>query len=445
MDSLEKIEADLHCALIKLHGATAVGIDFEFGGSDEDKFIALVQIALPGFAMLLRTRRKEDAEPFTRDGPGWQSGLPIWVRNLIINPGVQKATVDFAGEDRKYLQSCFDIVVTDPIENHGIFELQDKVQPEDASIRAIANHFGFFPYKNRHLVGVKVAWDALQRLPEAKIRYAIEDAWFALLMYEYIKQSASSDPPGLAAPPVVDLRFLENLHPPKAYNPMPIGSSKAADNKERARVNIEYMQMLKSSEVKSKQIQPCRELMSIYRPFVTASATLKDIDISTKGSPKCIFEICAKNGICAEFFLPLKPWSNGVRDSVARVRHFHELTAQVMRELCLGDAECERLAQSKTFDSIRQYISQDLPKGLTLQIPGNQLVLFCAAKDCVTWYKMDDLTEIVLAIRKPHIDVLNQKTRMFDQICREFEDQGKENAGEVRPPAKERQGVCGGK
>ena len=445
LDRPERVAELLETAKSRFADKTAVGLDFEFGGSAHDasdKFIALVQIATPDFVMLLRTGPPEshttDDARFSTTKVPWQSGLPAWIRELLVNPHVKKAAVGFIGEDMKYLK-LFDIEMTElSAENFGIVDLQKELArrlvhvTKPPSFESLANHFGLYPAKEQYKLLHKAferfssvpmkdwfKWDSPKMLPELLIRYAAEDAWFALLIYEFLNNAASSELADLS----VD-QFMVNMHPPLPGQPILIeGQSVASREKQRRDNELQHKARLNSK---------CEKLVSVYEPFGTHG------QLVTADDPNmCYIKLCTSR--CADFEIP-PSWASGLGKVSDRLEYFKELTEQAKSRLC-SDGPSDSLCSDRW--DVESFIASILPRTLSLQkvsIAENGsegTFQCCAAADeakCASWSGgLAGLAKAAIAQRSPTIQrYVDEKMKpIFESITDKIGVVPDENAGSV--------------
>ena len=427
-DNDDEIEAALRCAQSMIEGSDAVGVDFEFGGQSatkgraEDKFIALVQIATRDFVMALRTKKPQrdsqglpthpDDERLGRYGTPWENGLPIWLRSLLLNPKVIKATVGFLGNDVRQLKSTFNLDMTSMEKQKksydgsrfGVFELQEEVEAHRVpGFEVIANRFGFFPYKTKYLDHVSFPWDQPGDMPEAKVRYAIEDAWFPLACYHILSGGQNI---GL---------FMSQLYPNVRGNPV----TEAVDGSKLSRALAPHdmielaLQQVKAKAERDDKIcrAECDKLLSIYRPF---GKTLRFDRCGKDGKDStCYFQVCQIKTLslsedCHPSMFTYQMMSPGLG------------LASKRRQLFVGYAGPSDDDASRQ-SVIREFSGIMLSDGLIVDetsCESNQgcSLSFCKRNtvECISIdINFDDLLKLVLAMRPP-------VSRDKDQLMREL-------------------------
>ena len=423
LDDPRKISRDLLCAQTRLAGFKAVGLDFEFGGApddESDKFIALVQIAVPDFVMLLRTLRPiKDAagaanypkdELLNQEGIRWESGLPVWVRELLVNPSVKKAAVGFVGEDMKYL-GLFKIHMTESTAaSFGIVDLQKAIQQlvhvkQPPGFTSLANHFGLYPFKDEYKALHKAVekkaslseedwfkWDAEKRIPETLIRYAAEDAWFALVIYKYL--FPATEPSSVGS-------FMENMHPPSPSAPVRI-TGQSPDNREKQALQSD-------ARFNEKTAKTCETIIGLYKPFHTKGYIM---DVT-----KCTVKLCTSK--CADFEIP-DDWARGLGDATARLANYETLKSLAKAALCDAPND-EDMFCSGLWDAA-SFIASVAPRTLKLKSTSfddnftRGGFLFCSANDeslCTIWNgRLVGLEKVAIANRQPRLKVFVDEKMM---------------------------------
>ena len=447
LDDPEKISRDILCAQTRLAGFKAVGLDFEFGGApddESDKFIALVQIAVPDFVMLLRTLRPiRDAagdanypkdELLSGHGVQWESGLPVWVRELLVNPSVKKAAVGFIGEDMKYL-GLFKIHMTESTAaSFGIVDLQKAIQQlvhvkQPPGFTSLANHFGLYPFKDEYKAlhkaverhsGISMKdwfkWDSRKRMPETLIRYAAEDAWFALVINEYLLHATSTEPSSVRS-------FMENMHPSSPSLSSPIRGHTSG--------NREKQGLQSDAAFLAKMAKTCAMMIGMYTPFGTLGYAVTDPD-----PKKCYIKLCTT--ACANFELP-QGWASGIGDATHRFSNYQTLKSQAKSALCDDPNDQDMLCSGHW--SPKAFIASIAPRTLTLKSAkfdedlSQGSFLFCSSNDeslCTIWNgRLVGLEKVAIANRQPRLKVFvdEKMDAVFDKITAKLGLVNDENSG----------------
>jgi len=154
------------------HRRFAVGFDCEFVNSG----VALIQIALPDFVVLVRTN---------------SGTFPWYFKRLIQDASVLKIGVNTSAMDAHSLE-----LLGIPIDQSSFYNVDVEILKHHSDPKCLLRHYGksqlslvdvcdwvlLKPKKER-----QGKWGAI-RLNRDQERYAIEDAWFSLFAYAAIEQ-----------------------------------------------------------------------------------------------------------------------------------------------------------------------------------------------------------------------------------------------------------------
>ena len=357
-DSAETLQRKLSISQLILTRDDIIGIDFEFGGDprdETDKFIALVQIAVSDFVLLLRTPRVSDfRNPWKSSG-----GLPIWVREILMNPLKIKAAVGFNGEDSKYLHLSFGICIN--WDEGGIFELQEEIKrvvpfplkkSGAPSFETLCRHFGYFPLKHGEaspedesraerqkrraeelakaslLVKVQTVWGSDRPLPPHKVRYAAEDAWFNCLVYTRLQSSHAVE--------------LASLH---AHLALPVPARPAELIPHRSQAEVEASAIARDAFIQAKEMKICSFLISAF-PVEGVSVERQSGGYDLK---VCLFTFCLQedSAVCVVHSLP-RAWLGKVHEPTLQAEAHQDLWKFLRVELCsiwLFESSVENLSR----------------------------------------------------------------------------------------------------
>ena len=146
-----------------------VGLDLEWpmDNPGEDNEIALIQISTFTQCLLLRTHIKPAI-------------LPEGVRELLIDPNVIKSVATFDLADEGKLKNTFSLEIN--VEKHAYLDvaiLADLLTLPSRGLKKIIAHCGW--HVKKAFAICKSAW-ATEKLSDAQIQYAADDAYFTLLV-----------------------------------------------------------------------------------------------------------------------------------------------------------------------------------------------------------------------------------------------------------------------
>ena len=179
-DSEAELNEKLKAAENALSGKSVVALDLEWTpdfdapGPDGGNPVALIQLAIPDKAFLLRTP------------PGYT--LPTWLTNLLVSESVTKIAVGFDYCDTTKLLSSFGL----KIPRSSVCDLSDLARERGVAQRGFKSlcfYFDYYPRKSRTIS--MSSWGSSERLSPAQVSYAAEDAWFCLLLASRLNETST--------------------------------------------------------------------------------------------------------------------------------------------------------------------------------------------------------------------------------------------------------------
>ena len=176
----EDEETKLQAFLASCKQLGIVGLDLEWpmDNSGEDNEIALVQISTFTQCLLLRTHVKPAI-------------LPESVRHLLVDPDVIKAVATFDLADEGKLKNTFSLEIN--VDKHSYLDvaiLADLLMLPSRGLKKIIGHCGW--HVKKAFAICKSAW-ATEKLTDAQIQYAADDAFFTLLVAKPMLQQLVDD------------------------------------------------------------------------------------------------------------------------------------------------------------------------------------------------------------------------------------------------------------